>query len=716
MGRETRDPSRTRLSNVEVFVDDAVTYLRFFGPIAEDFSGASLADHAQSKFVVLQLADITRITSFGIREWMSFMKALSEKADEVVLVECTPKIVDQINMVAGFTGIGQVFSFFAPYRCDYCDEDNKVILQLDRDWEVIKTMHPPDLPCGTCGEMQEFDEDPITYFSSIIKQGPIQIPVEVSALLSSPTKYRPSVIELGRRLQIDKLVHGNFTHLYLSGDLNGTFPRAKLADGLEGVVVIDLSDMGKLDPAGAAEWRTFLQMIAPGTDAVLVTGMPQTFMEKLGNVADSGSKGQLLSFSFLYTCTRCALTAPYLIEIEAHHQHLRVGTVPPMPCRDCKADTRCAASQFAMQRLSLLPKPVLSPPVREFVETVRGRKPVLDTRESGVVVSKRRRSGGAPIALLAVATFIAVAAASVAGYLYVKRSDTTVVEAGSIGKQVASSADQRPQWITSDTPLSAECQADAAKQLTCLGLSSLQEDLEEAGRQAREAALEAGMRSLGLMIDDEDWSAHVGAAYRRIRQSKHSEFFNEDLRDPGSMRSKRSMETLINGRRAVVSALAKTFGDEIDVAKPDAEYWERYLSPGRKKERYLAFVQYQISGDIVERMSKSFSAGQEALDARVVTSFPGLAWRYPTLEAGVVVVDTDDGVMKEAGIQEGQVITAIQGRPIKDSGAFVQFLDYQLKSLAQESGDLRLTVLGDKGSKEVRIPASLFDTGGSIIE
>ena len=46
----------------------------------------------------------------------------------MILIECAPKVVDQLNMVANFAGGGRVFSFYAPFRCDYCDSEHRVLL------------------------------------------------------------------------------------------------------------------------------------------------------------------------------------------------------------------------------------------------------------------------------------------------------------------------------------------------------------------------------------------------------------------------------------------------------------------------------------------------------------------------------------------------------------------------------------------------------------
>ena len=710
---ETPGTGSTQALSTDIFVDDAITYVRFDGTVGEQFNGKALAGKLKTKTIVLQLAEVKRITSFGIREWIEFMDTLAKRADDIIMVECASKIVDQVNMVANFTGPARVFSFFAPYRCDYCDEDNRVIMQIDRDWEVIKSMRPPELPCNQCGQPQNFDEDPVTYFSHIINQGQIELPEPVRVLLAAPSTYRPSVVVMNRRVAVDKLIQGNFTHILLSGDLDSSFPRRKLADGLEGTVVIDLASMGKLDPAGAAEWRSFLQMITPATDAIYITGMPPGFLEKLGDIADLGAKTQLLTFSMLYTCSRCGVSLPYKVDVESTHELLRFATPPEMECRECQAPASCAASRTALQHLSRLPKPSLSAEARAFVESVKGRKPKRSSTESGVVGGRRRSRGSGP--LLTILAFIAALAAAAAVYLYTQKSGENVVEKG-MGKPVKTSAKERPAWLTSDTPASGECKTDKSLQITCVGVSSLAEDQNKGGTQAREAAVEAAMRAIGLLIEDDAWAEQIGAPYHRIRQSKLTEFFNEGLREPGSLRYQRSLEAVINGRRAVVRAVQKTAGELMNTEKTQAEYWERYAPGGVDGPRFLVFVQYQIPGDIVEQLIDLYSKPVEALDARLVTAFPGLAWRYPEMDGGAAVIGTDDGVMKESGVRSGEVITEVQGRPIKDARAFEQVLQYQLTSLAQESGDLRLTVHSDKGTGKVNIPAHLFDDGGAIIE
>src|SRR5262249_60983923 len=94
-----------------------------------------------------------------------------------------------------------------------------------------------------------FDEDGATFFSYILGQGRSQLEPEAEAFLAAKPSY--AVSDLGRKLRVDKVIEDRTTYLRLSGDLDGSFPRDKLAEGLEGTVIVDLGAIGKIEPVGA---------------------------------------------------------------------------------------------------------------------------------------------------------------------------------------------------------------------------------------------------------------------------------------------------------------------------------------------------------------------------------------------------------------------------------------------------------------------------------
>src|SRR4051794_27025042 len=73
-----------------------------------------------SKSLVLNLEGITRINSYGVREWVKLMDALEQKGKELVLERCSVAVVAQLNMISNFAGNGQVKSALGPYYCGGC--------------------------------------------------------------------------------------------------------------------------------------------------------------------------------------------------------------------------------------------------------------------------------------------------------------------------------------------------------------------------------------------------------------------------------------------------------------------------------------------------------------------------------------------------------------------------------------------------------------------
>src|SRR5262245_60173605 len=74
-----------------------------------------------SGLVVFDLGKVNRITSFGVREWISALHELA--ASYYCFINCRPAIVTQFNMVSQFGGTGELVTFFAPYVCTKCGSE-----------------------------------------------------------------------------------------------------------------------------------------------------------------------------------------------------------------------------------------------------------------------------------------------------------------------------------------------------------------------------------------------------------------------------------------------------------------------------------------------------------------------------------------------------------------------------------------------------------------
>jgi hypothetical protein len=104
--------------------------------------------------VEVNLRGIKRLNSVGIRFWIDAMRDLTRRA-RVSYVECSQPVIDQVNMIRGFLGGGAVRSFFAPMRCERCDLDQSVLVEIDQCDEHGR---PPATRCPKCRTPMELDD------------------------------------------------------------------------------------------------------------------------------------------------------------------------------------------------------------------------------------------------------------------------------------------------------------------------------------------------------------------------------------------------------------------------------------------------------------------------------------------------------------------------------------------------------------------------------
>jgi hypothetical protein len=678
--------------SIDKFADGGIVCLKMSGTIDESFEGKKLAATVKARTLILDLADIRKISSFGIREWVDFVNAVGKQVEQIILLECAPKVVDQLNMVANFAGTGKVFSFYAPYRCDYCDTDSRVLLQVDRDWDSIKSMKMAERPCPSCNEAQYFDEDPSTFFSYIVNQDRFELDADVAAFLSSKLNY--TVSDAARKLRIDKIIEGRSTYLRLAGDLDGSFPREKLAEGLEGTVILDVAGIGKIEPAGAAEWRGFLQMITPACDAIHLLGVPPGFLEKLTRPEDLGPKAQVVTFAIPYTCGTCATTTAQAVDVEQHYDVLKFATPPEMKCADCKNPMVCAASEGLLTHLPSLPKPSITPDTRKFIKDVQTRKPEKK-RAVGTTVAEAAaagRGGGLMMAFTAAALTVVLGAGAFFAYRAFGAGDTS---AGGLGALTMKSADARPAWVATDAPFAAACSESPDGGLSCVGVSSPAASQEDAEEEAHDAALDAVANAVALRVTDPKWRQAVSGIYTQARQARLAAYDE----NPGNSQARREVK---EARAAVASSLRATAGDAVPPA-PTGRYWEEYQ--GEQGKRYLAFVQFALSDAAVKRMVESYSKTEKALGATVVSTFPLVAWRHPKAERGAIVIGLERGPLKDLGLAEQYVILEIGGRAVRDGATFAKVAADEYARLDRSGGTLELKVqAGDSDPRTFAAP------------
>ena len=675
---------------IERFADGGISCMRFAGTIDESFEGKKLASTVSGATLVLDLGQVTKISSFGIREWVDFVGAAGRQVQTVILVECAPKVVDQLNMVANFAGGGRVFSFYAPFRCDYCDSEHRVLLQVDKDHETIKSMKLAERPCPSCKESMYFDDDGATFFSYLIGQDKFELEPDVSAFLAAKLDY--AVADVSRKLRVDKIIEGRITYLRLTGDLDRTFPRDKLAEGLEGVAIIDVASLGRIEPAGAAEWRSFVQMVAPLVDALYIVGVMPPFLEKLATKDDLGPKGQVVTLALPYACAACKTMSPQWIDVADSFEVLRFATAPELRCKDCKGPLHCVAGENLMTILPGLPKPAPAPGLATLIPALRERAIASrgSNRKSSTNLPPPESRVAAPRSSLLVpflASLLAVVVVAI-GYVVYQQITTTKPASGGV---IAKSAEVKPAWVGAATP----CVDTPDKGIACTGVSSMSSRQDDADDEASDAALDAIANAVAVRIADKRWRQVVVPIYESARSAKLASFD----RDPSNTSARRDVR---EARRAVAAAIKATSGGAVPAA-PTARYWEELDEPDGK--RFIAYAQIAVGKTEVARMIDAYTQQTQALGATAVSMFPLVAWRYPHVERGAIVTSLGSGPLQEVGLAEQYVVLAVGGRDVTDAASFAKLAGDEHDQLADRGGTFRLKVqAGDGPAREFAQP------------
>jgi anti-anti-sigma regulatory factor len=158
-----------------------VSYVKLGGVIDEDNELGELVERIPIGTAVIDLGEIERINSCGVRDWVNWLSKLEYSGTRSVLVECSPAIVAQINLVNNFTGNGVVKSFYVPYFCPECDEE-KVLLVEAADMGP-PPHEPPTCRCDECDLVMDFDDMPDSYFAFLSNQRKLAEPEKINGAM-----------------------------------------------------------------------------------------------------------------------------------------------------------------------------------------------------------------------------------------------------------------------------------------------------------------------------------------------------------------------------------------------------------------------------------------------------------------------------------------------------------------------------------------------------
>ncbi len=110
----------------------------------------------------MNLANVTRINSVGIRVWLQLNQKLKGKLIEYH--ECSVAVINTANLIKGFFE-GQIISFYVPFVCNSCENEFDVLFQT-KDNKALQQVRSltSSQPCTACAKPATLNEDEHLYF------------------------------------------------------------------------------------------------------------------------------------------------------------------------------------------------------------------------------------------------------------------------------------------------------------------------------------------------------------------------------------------------------------------------------------------------------------------------------------------------------------------------------------------------------------------------
>ena len=284
--------SRRHVGTVEV--------VTLVGRLTEDFRGAELGASLRGD-VVLDLAGVERVTSFGVREWLAMNQAANVRS--LYLNRCSEPMVNQLTMIRSFAGSGRVLSFLAPYVCVSCGLAFNRLVDAEADALAVRAQVPPPASCAKCGHDGRFDDDPRSYFAiaSLLAE---QVPADVRAATGP-------VSPLGRPA-LEKRVDDGLTSLVVNVALTSALRWRSALEGVEGRLLVDLANVAAVEPGSVRPMLVALRAIRADTRSVEFVAVPVS----LGMELRGEGWIKVYSWQMEAACATCGRSASVVVPAE----------------------------------------------------------------------------------------------------------------------------------------------------------------------------------------------------------------------------------------------------------------------------------------------------------------------------------------------------------------------------------------------------------------
>ncbi len=349
--------------------DGDATLLRLAGSIDETFTGFDTLPSSTTA-VVLELSGLTRITSYGVRQWIRGRDQLSTAAKQVYYLNCPPVFIDQLNMVLNFGGRGQVITAAAPFSCSKCHREERPLIDVLKAHDELALGRVAAVPCSKCSAPMEMDELPETYFGFVKTAGARGVTPAVAALLAQNNLYTGAPIAtdgppVGDRASVQKLVHDRVTYFRVGGMIDKRFRARALLEGTEGEVVLDLRELAGVADDSREEWERLRAGLVQRASVVTVLDVPPVIL-------DAVAKGLSLKGTVVYSilaphkCDGCGRRSDEPIVLLGGNKGAPANT--QRVCAVCGGVNRFVGKPEHGKLIAILPTGALAAATREVIE------------------------------------------------------------------------------------------------------------------------------------------------------------------------------------------------------------------------------------------------------------------------------------------------------------------------------------------------------------
>ena len=135
--------------------------LKLVGTIEESVNFETIVGATPGE-VHVNAKEVARINSIGVKSWIKYFSSLEQNGTKLKYFECSPAIVEQVNLSSNFTCGGSVESVYVPFSCGACHGEFVSLYQVE-DLKKLG-MEIPDIPCPKCQGQASFDDIPEEYF------------------------------------------------------------------------------------------------------------------------------------------------------------------------------------------------------------------------------------------------------------------------------------------------------------------------------------------------------------------------------------------------------------------------------------------------------------------------------------------------------------------------------------------------------------------------